>query len=835
VFVARATRDIAIRADGEAVALASEKSISGGALLTLNVPDDARWLTASGEGRSLLRKRLLRARPAPEALAKARELRDARKLDEASALAESVAKTSDEVLRARAYRLLARIALSRGAPEAIDAAFELAMRQDEQASLASELVDDACAWAFSLIFRARFTEARTVLARAADASDVYADGKARLEYYAGVLGTELGHTRPGLAHLREASRLADRLGLRELARSARQQAAVRSIALGRSREALDQLVAIFEREDQTMSGCERADLAQNIGWLSLHVDGAPHGSPTDWVERALALYRDSCPAHNSPEWTMPALTNRARAALRRGDLSGARAALRIARETVPHPPAMMEIEWLEIEGQLDVTSGKARDAVAPFNAMADRAASIDARDSQRLALELKAAALSNQGKKNAALEALEAASKLVDAQALEIPIGEGREGYLRSGEDDDSRAIELLISLGRPNEALGRLRRAHARLLSGLIRSDRLDTLEPNLSVAWENAVGAYRRERDSIDNDASEDWRFAASTLADRTRARAERAANARRALEAALAEIVGEPHPAAPRAAPPEGETVLALYAGAKQWIGFVAEGDRVRAQVVDPDPTHLLAPFAPEIRRAKRLAVVTFGDARKLDVHALPFDGAPLIARVPVVYPLDAPHVARDGGTPRGALVVGDPTSDLPSARSEATEVNTALSATRTVTLLRGDDARGDAVRGALAEASLFHYAGHGIFAGRDGWESALPLAEHGQLAISDILALPRVPATVVLGGCETARASGEAQAEGLGVAQAFVVAGAESVVAATRVVDDDAAAAMARALYAHLGAGDDVPEALRQAQRELDATGVKDWAAFRVLVP
>ena len=69
--------------------------------------------------------------------------------------------------------------------------------------------------------------------------------------------------------------------------------------------------------------------------------------------------------------------------------------------------------------------------------------------------------------------------------------------------------------------------------------------------------------------------------------------------------------------------------------------------------------------------------------------------------------------------------------------------------------GAEASPAAVRRAIEQAALLHYAGHGDFAGETGWESALRLADDGQLTLPDILALDRVPSTVVLSGCETGR--------------------------------------------------------------------------------
>ena len=323
-------------------------------------------------------------------------------------------------------------------------------------------------------------------------------------------------------------------------------------------------------------------------------------------------------------------------------------------------------------------------------------------------------------------------------------------------------------------------------------------------------------------------------------------RVASVQAAFDAALAGVVHGRSEPPPLDTP--GELTLAYFVGAHGWHGFVVEAGRVRAVAMgdvdataarDALSTKLLAPFDSELGRARRIAVLAYDAARSVDVHALPWRGAPLGAAVGVVYPLD--RAARGASldtiaSPR-VLLVADPTSDLKGARAELESVANALtnSGGWAVTVLRDKRATGDAVRSGLASADLFHYAGHGRFAGRDGWASALRLAEHGELSVADILALPRAPRAVFLLGCDTARDSGEADGQGLGLAQAFLVVGARAVVAASRPVDDAATAAIATEIYARLTTEVDVAETMRAVVAAATARGLTGWDAFRVLAP
>ena len=90
------------------------------------------------------------------------------------------------------------------------------------------------------------------------------------------------------------------------------------------------------------------------------------------------------------------------------------------------------------------------------------------------------------------------------------------------------------------------------------------------------------------------------------------------------------------------------------------------------------------------------------------------------------------------------------------------------------------------------------------------------------------------------CESGRApvADKLAVEGLGVAQALVLAGSRQVIATTRPVADTAARRLMEAVYAQLRPGEpvDLAAALATAQREAStADAASDWAAFRVLVP
>src|SRR5262249_46077623 len=155
--------------------------------------------------------------------------------------------------------------------------------------------------------------------------------------------------------------------------------------------------------------------------------------------------------------------------------------------------------------------------------------------------------------------------------------------------------------------------------------------------------------------------------------------------------------------------------------------------------------LEPLKDRLDSSKLLRIRPYGAWRNVDVHALPWRGAPLMARIPVEYSLGTDGRAR---APRDhaigpSLVVGDPNGHLPAASAEAQNVARALERTTEVRLLLRDQATSLAVTAGVRTASRVHYAGHAFFAGEDGWQSALPLAAGGRLTVADVLALAPTP--------------------------------------------------------------------------------------------
>lgn len=779
----------------------------------------------------------LAIRPPPELpwLSEARAARTKGDLDRAYALAKGVldaGRSKSDVERALAHGLLARIELSRGHADEAFPHFRAAIDLHRAQGRISDAADDSFALAFALHQRShRYAEARDALDRIADLLPFYPEGRARDPYYRGILAGETGDRRGALVLLREAERLAKALGMKRLERNARSALALEMQELGRAKESLDVLAALERELDggqvEDVTPCERVEIANDRGAGAI-LAGTNAREP---LEKAIGIA--GCADAYLRGF---ALANLARVALTEGKLDEAEQRLEAARSSVTEPRGTERLAWLELDARILLGRRRANEALAKFEEMEALAVASVLPLSRWSALAGKAEALEALGREKDATAALVAAEEVLDEAALLVPLGEGRGGFLSDRSRTARVATTLLHRAGRDREAAAVARRSIARGLESVPRALRIERLAPKERDAWDAEVRAYRAARRAIDEEAANDWKLPREELARATEARRERERELRAALERAMAVLARESDRDEPKLA--EGDLEIAIHPDRDGWLAFATDakgtsGHAVAAPTATPAEIarDLLAPIRGKIAAARRVRVRAYGAYRKVDVHALPWDDGPLGAAIVVDYPLG---VASRGAAPQmpRALVVGNPTGDLPSAEDEARAVARVLGDRGPVmTLLRGD-ATSKAIADALRTATVLHYAGHGSFGGLEGSESALPLAEGARLTVADILALAPVPRSVVLSGCDAART--ETESEGLGLAQAFVAAGAEEVVAPTRPVADALAGKLASLLHAGPPA-EPLAEALKRATATLRAEDANaDWAAFRAVV-
>jgi tetratricopeptide (TPR) repeat protein len=777
----------------------------------------------------------------------------------AASVVEAHLEVADTVERSLARGLLARIELARGRAEEAFPLFRQAIDLDRRAGRISEVVDDSFALSFALNQRSqRYTEARAVLdAITEDELALYAEGRVRAPYYRGALAAETGDRRSALGLLRDAQTAARRLRMPRLERNARSALALELQALGRARASLRVLtdlekemdVAVREHARDAPTACERAEIANNIGWGAILANDVARTEGRSEIEDARAPLERALSANDCSDVYVRefALSNLARAALDDGDIATARRRLDEAKTIAKEPRGTDRLGWVELEGRILLARGKARDALGVFDDGLLRARAAILHEVEWAFLVARSDALVAAARIPDAIASLRTAEALLDDAMLAVPLGEGRAAYA-SGRSRSARAlVGLLVRQHDVPGAAAVAEHARARVLASALGAAHLERLGTEDRARWEDAVRAFRSARSALDAAAADDWKLPADALARVAAQREARDRELRASLEAAMT-LLRSPKLEPPATPAVSRDLELDIFPDQR---GFVALAKRLGRVVTYRLPTldssgpsaelaaALLDPLAElmECDADSRIVVRAYGAWRTIDVHAFPWRGEPLIATCPVVYSLGLAPPAKLHPRAR-SLVVGDPTSDLPAALEEARSVARKLQrrfdesgVEASVRLLLRGDATSQAVGDSLREVDRFHYAGHGLFAGEDGWESALPLARGGRLGVPDILALGRAPRRVVVTGCEAAKSGGDT--EGLGLAQAFIVAGADEVLAPVRQVEDAVARRFASALY---DAQTSLALAARRAALELRAeNAASDWTAFRVLVP
>ena len=93
---------------------------------------------------------------------------------------------------------------------------------------------------------------------------------------------------------------------------------------------------------------------------------------------------------------------------------------------------------------------------------------------------------------------------------------------------------------------------------------------------------------------------------------------------------------------------------------------------------------------------------------------------------------------------------------------------------ITVLKGTSATAASFADKVTTADFLHYAGHAQRQGTEGFQSSLLLAGRDTFEVGEILALPKVPSTIVLLGCETSMTHRNNQGWEVGLAEAFLMA-------------------------------------------------------------
>ena len=199
--------------------------------------------------------------------------------------------------------------------------------------------------------------------------------------------------------------------------------------------------------------------------------------------------------------------------------------------------------------------------------------------------------------------------------------------------------------------------------------------------------------------------------------------------------------------------------------------------------------------------------------------------------------------------GALLVGNPWTEtvriegkrikqLPGAEEEVKIIGEILN----VEPLTGENATKEQVLSGLNSVSLVHIAAHGsaergeILLSPNSGSPNPPKKKDFLLTMTDVLNAKLKAKLVVLSCCHSGR--GKIKAEGVvGIARAFLGAGARSVIASLWAIDDKATLTFMRHFYEHLVKGQSASKSLHEAMKIMresdDFNAAKYWAPFMLI--
>jgi hypothetical protein len=660
-----------------------------------------------------------------------------------------------------------------------------------------------------------------------DAAETNPAGLARLQVQRAYREKALGDLRRASELLAQATETAWATGQDADWASAAQPLATLLQDQGRHTDALALMERVFvwyAAHPEAPNG--GAVLANNHGWVLARA--MAEGAIPFEAARPRALF-EQARAHGEKTKDIVvegiAFASLAQLALDAGDVGEA---TRVQQAWAARAPALRGYNALEqalLQAQLHLMRGEARAALAAFErceteARAETAGRVS--DTVLRARHGRGRALAALGRVPDARTVYRGLLNDVRTLALRTDLQEDRSAFLARRHVLVEEAVALALQGKDVGEAFELADLGQAPALQTLRDRERETPLDGDPADAAARALvrGRWLEARDRVD-----ETHRALLTAADTERRALEAELGRRReALSRAfdaLATRTAEGAASVPRGARSALEALgptTALVAFQRAGAQFRAFSARGASDVLHHGPAaldDLIGPVAARLGGIDRLYLVA-GPA--LEVRALAKPGSPLasdgrvvgllpyaawLADVPVPF---APSERAADPQVRPALVVADPAGNLPHARLEGQDIARRLSTDGRLTEpLAGTAASREAVFTALRRGpGTFHFSGHGVLDATNPWEAHLGLAGGARLTVADVLALsPRI-GTVVLSGCETGGAVPLSAHERVSLAEAFLLAGADTVVATTARIDDAAARRFFDAFYAAGGA-------------------------------
>ncbi|MEO1333604.1 MAG: CHAT domain-containing protein [Myxococcota bacterium] len=704
---------------------------------------------------------------------------------------------------------------------------------------------------FRALKRHELSRSRTILESLPQPLPWDGDAHYLIAYYHAMYEIDAGLLDAGLQNAKHAIEWSTKIGNRRWRRMARRLAAHALERQGLHAEAMT-VYSETLRDVETLGECEAAQALNGFGWIQLLAEEAT-GSPLprkngeeslpEMLLRALALHQGDCAS--DPERAGIIHLNLALALEHRGLYAQAGKHVRLAHSLPGADRMIVQIWASDVEARLARASRKPREAIAHY----ERLLQLGATSEQPLVTFRAVAGLarswSDLGHHQRASEFFRQAEDHTWVESFAVPMHEGRARFFAERRRLVDEYARLLLKRGETARALDVLRRHRASYLWTLRRQADVEQLSSEARARWEDAIGLYRRARSKLAALNRERWQLGSDARSRQDKRIQKQRSRVRRALDRSLQTLQPPEPPRLPQPIP--GDTLLAFFRGERGWMGFSSVAGRVTwvprvGGIESPAAEHegaaspVLAEFDDAIASGERVRVLLAGDSESVDVHGLVWRGQPLIAQKEVVYGIDLAndrHRAHPATRPSRWVGLVDPGADLPWARREAR----VLEDTFPPEQLRFVSASSQALGRAIERADGFHYAGHGLFS-EQGWGGALALADDTRFGANDVLSLAKAPRWIVLSGCDTGRGRAVRSVASLGLAQAFVIAGADAVAATSRPVRDETSVAFAQSFYRSWFSSErlDAPQRYRSAINQIRRERPElDWASFRLFVP
>lgn len=651
-------------------------------------------------------------------------------------------------------------------------------------------------------------------------------------YHRGVLDHRFGKIHESALAFEASATLAEQVGSGRKLAAALVMQAVALARLGRFQEAQSLAEHVETRlEDLVESEALVLEVRANVAWIAVLQreervqEGADPRALLAELQREFERLGDERSAAR-------AALNLAVAHLQAGDTAAASDQLDVidSAKLDPH-----DLVWVELTA---ARVGLVEGSLSVARARIDRAARLaeltgDPEHDWRL-WSLRAELARAEGDNESALANYERAASLADVLALAVPGGQGRSNLATAHGRNDAAHVSALLALGRPDESLCIAAAARARHMRALWARQRPE-LPPADRRRYRTLLADHQTRRRAIDRELDGAWSLSDEELVELRRSLAERNEAAQTVLAEATALIEGRaPKWSCAGVRPSSDEAVLAMVDGQESATFLLGVGDEearaVRVEHSGAGPEAVLETaldrLRPHLGEARRLEVIPSGRFMQVDVHRMVPDQV-------VVYSLGLGTLGeRREASTQAAVIAG--ATDLANVRRETDS---------TASRLRALGWSVDDAWTPLSEAQprLLHYSGHGRRAGVEGWASGMEIPGHGTLDARQIIAAQRSPSWVILSACSAAKADPRVVDGGMNLSVAFLLAGADLVIAPTVDVDDDAAAELSAALYGAsrldtAGFATSLAQLQRrQARDEPTVAPGRDFSSWRVWVP